>query len=35
MAYWHADMPTVVILAKADPASSVQLAQSTTAGLLQ
>ena len=34
-AYWPEDMPTVVILAKAERAASVQLAQSTTAGLLQ
>ena len=34
-AYWHSDMPTVVILAKAERAATVQLAQSSTAGLLQ
>lgn len=34
-AYWHEDMPTIVILAKAERAASVQLAQSAAAGLLQ
>jgi Na+(H+)/acetate symporter ActP len=35
MAYWPEDMPTVVILAKAERSASVQLARSAAAGLLQ
>jgi len=35
-AYWHEDMATVVILAKAEHAvANVRVSQSTTAGLLQ
>jgi hypothetical protein len=33
-AFYASDMPTVVVMAKADP-SGYQLAQSGTAGLLQ
>jgi uncharacterized membrane protein YqgA involved in biofilm formation len=34
-AYWPEDMPTVVILAKAERPATVQLARSAAAGLLQ
>ena len=34
-AYWPSDMPTVVILAKAERSAGLQLAKAATAGLLQ